>query len=111
MRATCIEDFPSPFSGTHPQNGQQGEAIGDQDNQDSDHLNRAHKAEEQKLVRVSVRARNSEEGRDVTEHMSDFTGGTEGEAESGHCVYRSMQDATHMGSNAEWHVDSGSHAD
>ena len=111
VRATCIEDFPSPFSGTHPQNGQQGEAIGDQDNQDSDHLNRAHKAEEQKLVRVSVRARNSEEGRDVTEDVSDFTGGTEGEPESGHCVYSSIQDATHMESNAEWHVDAGSHAD
>ena len=95
----------------HPQNGQQNETIGDQDNQDSDYLNGAHKVEEQKLVCVSVRARNSEEGRDVTEHMSDFIGGTEGEAESSHCVYRSMHDATNIGSNDEWHVDSGSHAD
>ncbi|KAJ8795861.1 hypothetical protein J1605_002623 [Eschrichtius robustus] len=34
----------------HPQNGQQHEATGDQDNQGSDCLNRAHKVEEHKLV-------------------------------------------------------------
>ena len=50
VRATSRKDFPSPFSGMHPQNGQQNEAIGDQDNQDSDYLNGAHKVEEQKLV-------------------------------------------------------------
>ena len=101
MRTTCRKHFPSPYSRWHPQNGQQNETIGDQDNQDSDYLNGAHKVKEQKLVCVSVRARNSEEGRDVTEHMSDFIGGTEGEAESSHCVYRSMHDATNIGSNDE----------
>ena len=111
MRTTCRKDFPSPFSRWHPQNGQQDETIGDQDTQDSDYLNGAHEAEEQKLVSAGVRARNSEEGRDVTEDMSDFAGGTEGEAERSHCVYRSMQDAPNIGSDDEWHIDSGRHAD
>ena len=111
MRATYRKDFTSPFSRLHPLNGHKNETIGDQNNQDSDYLHGAHKIEEQTLVCVSVRARNIEEGRDVTEDMSDFIGGTEEEAESSHCVYSSMHDASNIGSNDEWHVDSGSHAD
>ena len=75
--ATGREHFPPPFSRMHLQNGQQDEAIGDQDNQDSDYLNRAHEVEEEKLVGVSIRTRNSEERRDITENMSDFIGPTE----------------------------------
>lgn len=92
------------------QNGQQNEAIGDEHNQGSDRLSGPHKVEEQKLASVSVRARKSQETRDVTEDMSDFIRCSEGAAKCVHCEYRSMQVATNTGSNDRGHTDSGRHA-
>lgn len=90
MRATCREDFSFTFSRTSPQNSKQNEAIGDQDDEDGDYLNRPSTVEEEKLVDVGVRTRNCQERRDVTENMTDFIGSTKGQSESSDSVNNSM---------------------
>jgi hypothetical protein len=86
VRPIHRENFLSPFIRTHSQNGQQDKAIGDQNNQDSDYFNRTHKVEEEKLIHLSIRTRNSKKWRNITEHMLDFIGSTEGQGKCGHCV-------------------------
>ena len=46
VRATCRENFLSPLSRMHPQNSKQDEAVRDDDDENSDYLNGAHKDEE-----------------------------------------------------------------
>jgi hypothetical protein len=105
VRTTCRKDFSFPFSRANPQNSSQNATIGNQNNENSDYLNRTSTIEEEKLVFVSVRARNCKERGNITEDVSNFIGPTEGQGKCSHCVYSSMHNSTKIRTDDECHIE------
>ena len=98
VRSTGREDFSPPFSRTHLKNCKEYETIRYQDNQNGNDLNETHTIEEQKLVYMCVRTRNSKQWRNITEDMSNYIACTERKAKSSYCVCSSMNNSTCIGS-------------